>query len=142
MKTVRLLNHTRGTVLCQRCDVADNPFTRIRGLLGRKALAPDEGLLITPCPSVHMVGMKFAIDVIFLTRENLITDWVENLPAGFHFYIAKPRVDSGEQQFDKAPLPPPSGVEAGYGKPFAALELPVGAIARSNAQLGDKITLE
>ena len=127
MKTVRLLNHTRGTLLCERCQIADNPFTRIRGLLGRKAISPDEGLLITPCPSVHMIGMKFAIDVLFLTRDDIVTDWVENLPAGFHWHVAKPRTGENGTTF---------------GKPFAALELRAGAIAQSGVQIGDVITFQ
>jgi len=127
MKLIRLINQTRGSVLCEHCAVANNPFTRIKGLLGRKSLAMDEGLLITPCPSVHMIGMKFAIDVLFLTRENVATDWVENLPPGFHFYVAKPRIDEND---------------ATFGKPFAALELPAGAIAQSGVRLGDEIAFE
>ena len=127
MKTVRLLNQTRGTLLCEHCEIADNLFTRIRGLLGRKAILPDTGLLITPCPSVHMIGMKFAIDVLFLTRDNIVTDWVENLPAGFHFYVAKPRAAKTGTTF---------------GKPFAALELRSGAIAQNGVQLGDVITFK
>ena len=127
MKIVRLINQTRGTVLCERCAIAHNPLTRIRGLLGRKAILPDTGLLITPCPSVHMIGMKFSIDVLFLTRDNIITDWVENLPAGFHWYVAKPRAAENGTTF---------------GKPFAALELPVGAITQSGAQIGDVITFQ
>ncbi len=127
MKSVRLFNQTQNCVLCARCEIADNLVTRIKGLLGHASLPDDAGLLITPCPSVHMIGMKFAIDVLFLTRENRVTDWMENLPAGFHFYVAKPRADAGGTQF---------------GKPYAALELPAGAIARSGAKLGDEIVFE
>ena len=127
MKTVRLLNHTQGRVLCARCEIADNPATRIKGLLGRALLPDGAGLLITPCPSVHMIGMKFAIDVLFLTRENRVTDWVEHLPAGFRWHVAKPRADANGTRF---------------GKPFAALELPAGAIARSGIQIGDAIIIE
>lgn len=141
MKLVRLINQTQGRVLCEHCEIADNLVTRIKGLLGRASLAENAGLLITPCPSVHMIGMKFAIDVLFLTRENRVTDWVENLPAGFHFYVAKPRsVDVGVQ-FNEPPIPAPEGGTQ-IGKPFAALELPAGAIARSGAQVGDEIGFE
>jgi uncharacterized membrane protein (UPF0127 family) len=37
----------------------------MRGLLGRPGLPPGEGLLLSPCNSVHTCFMRFAIDVIF-----------------------------------------------------------------------------
>lgn len=45
---------------------------RLRGLLGRPALAPDEVFVITPCSSIHTVGMRFAIDVVFVGRSGRI----------------------------------------------------------------------
>jgi uncharacterized protein len=40
----------------------------MRGLLGRRDLASDEGLLLRPAPSVHTLFMRFPIDVVFLDR--------------------------------------------------------------------------
>ena len=37
-------------------------------MLGRPAPRPGEGLLLTPCSSVHMYGMRFPLDVAFLDR--------------------------------------------------------------------------
>lgn len=45
---------------------------RLVGLLGRRAMAADEGLLITPCNNIHTFFMRFAIDVVFLDREGRI----------------------------------------------------------------------
>lgn len=45
---------------------------RMRGLLGRAALRQGEGLLITPCNSVHTLAMGYGIDVIFLTGEHRV----------------------------------------------------------------------
>ena len=56
-------------VVCERCDVADKAFTRMRGLLGRKRLARGHGLLIEPTWSVHTWFMRFPIDVVFLDRD-------------------------------------------------------------------------
>lgn len=39
---------------------------RLLGLAGMAGLEPGTGLLIPHCRSVHTVGMRFAIDVIFL----------------------------------------------------------------------------
>ena len=58
-----------GAVVCERCVVADNPWTRLKGLLGRRGLPSGEGLLIKPTGSIHMFFMRFPIDAVFLDRE-------------------------------------------------------------------------
>ena len=63
------LSFTDGRALCEECVVADNPFTRLRGLLGRRGLGAGEGLLLRPSPSIHTWFMRFAIDVVFLDPE-------------------------------------------------------------------------
>ncbi|MGZ4355027.1 MAG: DUF192 domain-containing protein [Gaiellaceae bacterium] len=68
MKVVELRDDT-GRVVCARCAIADNPWTRLRGLLGRSGLDLDEGLLIRPTNSIHMLFMRFPIDAVFLDRE-------------------------------------------------------------------------
>jgi uncharacterized protein len=49
--------------------VATRPFARMRGLLGRRSLDGDEGILLRPAGSVHTFFMRFPIDVVFLDRE-------------------------------------------------------------------------
>lgn len=46
--------------------------TRLKGLMGRKTLPQDTGLLLEPCDSVHTFHMQFPIDVIFLDQENKV----------------------------------------------------------------------
>jgi uncharacterized membrane protein (UPF0127 family) len=58
-----------GVVVCERCVLAATPWTRLKGLLGRRGLDPGEGLLIRPTGSIHMFFMRFAIDAVFLDRE-------------------------------------------------------------------------
>ena len=58
-----------GMTVCERCVVADTSWTRMRGLLGRDSLPPDEGLLITKTGSIHMFFMRFPIDAVFLDKE-------------------------------------------------------------------------
>jgi uncharacterized membrane protein (UPF0127 family) len=55
-----------GTVVCERCLLAETPLARVRGLLGRKALPSGEGLLLRPAGSIHTAFMRFAIDAVFL----------------------------------------------------------------------------
>ena len=52
-------------VLLDDVSIADRPWSRARGLLGRDGLGPREGLLIRRASRVHTFGMRFPIDVIF-----------------------------------------------------------------------------
>ncbi|NKB38276.1 MAG: DUF192 domain-containing protein [Gammaproteobacteria bacterium] len=49
------------------------------GLLGSAKLEENEGLLITPCSSVHTFGMRYSIDVLFLDKQLTIVKTVESL---------------------------------------------------------------
>ena len=57
------------SVLVARVERADSVPARMRGLLGRRSLPPGEGLLIERCGAIHTVGMRFAIDAVFLDRQ-------------------------------------------------------------------------
>ena len=63
------LRRENGDVVCDRCVVADNPVSRLRGLLGRSELRPGEGLLLRPASAIHTCFMRFPIDAVFLDRE-------------------------------------------------------------------------
>ncbi len=52
-----------------RVRVADWFVTRALGLLVAAPLGPAEGLLISPCASIHTIGMRYPIDVVFVDRE-------------------------------------------------------------------------
>ncbi|MGZ4315505.1 MAG: DUF192 domain-containing protein [Gaiellaceae bacterium] len=58
-----------GSVVCARCRIAKDPWSRMRGLLGRRHLAEGEGILLRPASSVHTWFMLFPIDVVFLDRD-------------------------------------------------------------------------
>jgi uncharacterized membrane protein (UPF0127 family) len=68
-----------GTTVSERCEVADRTLSRMRGLLGRDALEPGGGMLITREPSVHTFFMRFPIDVVFLGKANTIVKVVHDL---------------------------------------------------------------
>jgi uncharacterized membrane protein (UPF0127 family) len=68
-RTLSVLSRDRGALVCERCEVADRPLSRLRGLLGRRGLEPDSGLLIEPCNSIHTLFMRFPIDAVFLDAE-------------------------------------------------------------------------
>jgi uncharacterized protein len=56
-------------VVCERCVVADRPYARMRGLLGRSELPRGEGILLRPAGSIHTFFMRFPIDAVFLDRD-------------------------------------------------------------------------
>jgi uncharacterized membrane protein (UPF0127 family) len=82
MKATRkvILSRTRGNVVCERAEIADKPLLRLRGLLGRDALAAGDGMLITPAPSIHSAFMRFDFDAIFLDREMQVVKLAERIP--------------------------------------------------------------
>jgi uncharacterized membrane protein (UPF0127 family) len=55
-----------GRVVCRALSVADTAPSRMKGLLGRRALDADEGLLLRPAGSIHTAFMHFPIDAVFL----------------------------------------------------------------------------
>ena len=72
-----VIDESRGTVLCQRLELAQSTATRIRGLLGRAAMEPDCGMLFVTAPWfpiawMHTCGMRFAIDILFLDAHNRV----------------------------------------------------------------------
>ena len=66
-----------GTTL--EIESADNFFKRFCGLMFRRRLAQGRGLLLEPCNSVHMLFMRFSIDVIYLDEKLCIKKIVHNL---------------------------------------------------------------
>jgi uncharacterized protein len=74
-----IVNLTRGNIVCERGVIADRPIARMRGLLGRAALASGEGLLLAPAPSIHTAFMRFPIDAVFLDSELRIVKLVPDL---------------------------------------------------------------
>ena len=109
----RVLNGA-GDVVVERCFVADKPWSRMRGLLGRSELPAGEGLLLKPCGSVHMFFMRFPIDIVFLDRELSVVGVVHDL---------RPWRLAGRR-----------GAKA-------ALELPAGEAARVGIGAGDRLEL-
>src|SRR5262245_5151607 len=68
-----------GALLADRLRSAHTHWTRLRGLLGTRGLEPGHGLWIKPCNQVHMFGMRYAIDVVFLDDEGRVLRMVHDL---------------------------------------------------------------
>lgn len=69
-------------VLADEIRIADRFFQRLVGLLRDKSLKPNQGLLLKKCSQVHTIGMKFPIDVIFLSKEGEILFIENNMKKG------------------------------------------------------------
>lgn len=112
---LRVHNVTRGAALAPRAAHARTLWTRLRGLLGTSGLGEGEGLVIEPCNSVHMMGMRYALDVVFASRELVVVGVVRDLR--------------------------PWRMTKVYRGARYAIELPVGAIASTGTELGDQLEL-
>ena len=66
MRQARLIHN--GVDIDIRVSVTETVGERMRGLLGRAALERNEALLLRRCRSIHTVGMRFAVDVLFIDR--------------------------------------------------------------------------
>jgi uncharacterized membrane protein (UPF0127 family) len=83
------------------------------GLLTRAGLEEGEALLILECAAIHMIGMRFAIDVVFLDADRKVLKTVADVRPW-------------------TPLVSCGGADS-------ALELPTGVIAKSGTQTGDQL---
>jgi uncharacterized protein len=72
-------NITKQVFINLGVTVADTPFTRMRGLLGRMRLRSDEGLWTFPCRGIHTFGLMFPIDLIYLDANLRVIHLVESL---------------------------------------------------------------
>ena len=113
---LRARNLTRDAVLAERVETAGSSDTRTRGLLGRDGLAPGEGLWLVPCEWVHMFGMRFAIDIVVLNKDDVVVGVQENLR--------------------------PNRVGRLFWGAHSTLELPVGAVRATGTAKGDRIAWE
>jgi uncharacterized protein len=112
---MQAVNLTRQAELAARLTVASTAPARRKGLLGRMSLEPGEGLWILPCEAVHSMGMRFAIDLIYLNRRKRVVKLRSSMP--------------------------PRSLSACLWA-HSVLELPAGTILRSHTQPGDWIQIE
>jgi uncharacterized membrane protein (UPF0127 family) len=103
-----------GNLVCDSCLIADSPWLRAKGLLGRAELPDGEGILLRPASSIHMAFMRFPIDAVFLARDLTVLRVVRDL-APWRM-AAKRRAHS-------------------------VLELPAGTCERRGVREGDRLTL-
>ncbi|MEL0585328.1 MAG: DUF192 domain-containing protein [Candidatus Thiodiazotropha sp. (ex. Lucinoma kazani)] len=52
--------------------LANSYLSRLRGLLGKKQLSDSEGLLLKRCETVHTVGMRYPLDLVFMDKRGKV----------------------------------------------------------------------
>jgi len=110
------------TVPLWRLEVAGSWLSRLRGLIGRRGLGPGEGLYLPGTNSIHMLFMRFAIDVVF---------------------VGAPRTDGSRQVVAvRERLAPWTGVVWWVRGARGVVELPAGSLAASGLKLGDYVSFE
>jgi uncharacterized membrane protein (UPF0127 family) len=76
-------NSTRGTVLCRKTEMAESFFRKARGLMFRKSLGRDSGMLfVFSRPgrfSFWTPFMRFPIDIVFMDSSKRVVDVREGL---------------------------------------------------------------
>jgi len=74
-----VFNRNRESFLGLRVAPADTLLMRLKGLLGRIKLKPDDGIWLVPSRGIHTIGMLFAIDLIYLDAANRVIHLVEHM---------------------------------------------------------------
>ena len=66
--------------------VANTWVKRLVGLLGHRSLGDGEAMFFNPGASIHTIGMRFAIDVLYLDSNNKVIKIVQDMkPFRFSF---------------------------------------------------------
>jgi uncharacterized membrane protein (UPF0127 family) len=112
---VPITNLTKQTWLATKVRKADNFLTRLVGLLKRTHLGPEEALWLMPSKGIHTIGMKFPIDVVFLTKSNEVIGLISGMP--------------------------PYRISSVHFRGYSVIELPNGTIRKSRTEIGDKLEI-
>lgn len=72
MEREQILVARTNALLVTDLELALTPFARFKGLMMRERIAPGAGLWLSPCASIHMAFMRFAIDVVWLDSQTRV----------------------------------------------------------------------
>ena len=75
----RILNERTGGELAASAWVANRPWSRMVGLLGRAALADGRAIILQPADSIHTMFMRFSLDVLFLDEDRNVLKAVREM---------------------------------------------------------------
>jgi uncharacterized membrane protein (UPF0127 family) len=109
-----LRNTRSGLDVATYIETAFDSADRRRGLLGRDGLEPGQALVIAPTNLVHTFSMRFAIDILFASRDGRVVKIARAVP--------------------------PRRISGSFGA-FAVVELAAGALERSDTRVGDTLSI-
>jgi uncharacterized protein len=115
-RDVVVRNLTKGTTIAARARMASSIVARGRGLMFVSELPKGAGLVIDPCSSIHMFWMRIPLDVLYVSKANVVV-----------------RVQRDIKPWRVGPLRTPG---ARY-----VVELPVGTIDTSATELNDVLEI-
>ncbi len=110
--SLALTNTRHGRIVARTLLTAFDSKSRKKGLLGRDSLPEGNALIIAPCQAIHTFAMRFAIDVLFVSKDGRVLKVRQAVP--------------------------PRRIAVSV-RAFAVVELPAGAIERSGTQAGDRL---
>lgn len=108
-----LVNRQTDFILASRVLEARTFWQRLCGLLPYESLQGGEGMLISPCRSVHTFFMRFDIDVLYLSRDLKVLFLYENVVPGKTLPYSRDT--------------------------WCVLELPAGTIAATDTRIGHQL---
>jgi uncharacterized membrane protein (UPF0127 family) len=114
-------NVTRGVAVATRLEAARSLWAKFMGLMGRPTLPPGDGLWLPGTNGIHMMFMRFPIDVVFVGRRG---------PEGRPVLAVRRRLRTW---IGVVPL-----VRGADG----VLELPIGTLDATGTVVGDMIRLD
>jgi len=79
MTKIKLIQTETNKIVAENLKVATGLFSRAIGLLGRKSISDDFGMMFPKCRSIHTHFMLFSIDIVFTNKQNCITELYPNL---------------------------------------------------------------
>jgi uncharacterized membrane protein (UPF0127 family) len=110
-----VFNKTRESFLALKVTPADTHFARLKGLLGTLRLKSDEGIWMSPSRGIHTIGLRFAIDLVYLDANHRVIETIESFGT---FRIGPLRMNCE-----------------------SVLELPTRTIYSSQTQVGDELLI-
>ena len=157
MSRARLVarNASRGTLLAESLEDGSSFWAKFMGLMLRSRLPRGHGLWLPGENGIHMLFMRFPIDVVFVAPPESRRRGLRSLARLIGGTGSGGRGDDGEGAATRdgaggprkvlalrRGLPPWRGVVWRVGGAKGVLELPAGTIDESGTQLGDEIVID
>ena len=114
-RTYCVYNQTRECFLSLNVKAADTSYSHLKGLTGRLKRKSDEGVWVAPPRGVHILGLLFPLDLIYLDEQLRVIQLAE--------YFSSFRIGPLKTQAE------------------SVLELPTHTIYSSNTQPGDQLVI-